>query len=162
MKTERPWDSVGLLLEAARPERGPLLRGGLWLLVAAALEVLAPILGKRYIDHHLLPGRYDLGEMATLLALMLLTRWAALATGLLMAAFVVGIASVWARGYSIAQNTGSIPSFIATLPATVRHFLREIGPAGMKIAGVEGHPVPFRLLLHFATLVLPLVGRGDA
>ena len=30
------------------------------------------------------------------------------------------------RGLSIAQNTGSIPSFIATLPATVRHFLREL------------------------------------
>jgi len=29
-----------------------------------------------------------------------------------------------ARGYSLAQNTGSIPSFIGTLPATVRHFLR--------------------------------------
>jgi ATP-binding cassette subfamily B multidrug efflux pump len=77
VKIERPWQSVGLLLEAARPERGPLLRGGLWLLVAAGLEVLAPILGKRYIDHHLLPGRYDLAEMATLLALMLGTGWAA-------------------------------------------------------------------------------------
>src|SRR5437764_800169 len=34
-----------------------------------------------------------------------------------------------ARGYALAQNSGSIPSFIATLPATVRHFLRELGPA---------------------------------
>ena len=34
-----------------------------------------------------------------------------------------------ARGYALAQNTGSIPSFIGTLPATVRHFLRELGPA---------------------------------
>jgi N-methylhydantoinase B len=33
-----------------------------------------------------------------------------------------------ARGYALAQNTGSIPSFIGTLPATVRHFLRELGP----------------------------------
>jgi len=32
------------------------------------------------------------------------------------------------NGHSIAQNTGSIPSFIGTLPATVRHFLAEIGP----------------------------------
>ena len=75
--TERPWQSVGLLLQAARPERPQLIRGGLWLLAAAGLEVLAPILGKRYIDHHLLPGRYDLGEMSTLLALMLFTGWAA-------------------------------------------------------------------------------------
>jgi len=33
-----------------------------------------------------------------------------------------------ARGHALAQNTGSIPSFIGTLPATVRHFLREMGP----------------------------------
>jgi N-methylhydantoinase B len=32
------------------------------------------------------------------------------------------------NGNSIAQNTGSIPSFIGTLPATVRHFLAEFGP----------------------------------
>jgi N-methylhydantoinase B len=36
------------------------------------------------------------------------------------------------RGYSLAQNTSSIPSFIATLPATVRHFLKSIGAANMK------------------------------
>jgi len=32
-----------------------------------------------------------------------------------------------AHGRSVAQNTGAIPSFIATLPATVRHFIDEIG-----------------------------------
>jgi N-methylhydantoinase B len=31
------------------------------------------------------------------------------------------------RGFSLAQNSGSIPSFIATLPATVRHFIDEFG-----------------------------------
>ena len=31
-----------------------------------------------------------------------------------------------ARGHALAQNSGSIPSFIGTLPATVRHFLREM------------------------------------
>jgi N-methylhydantoinase B len=36
-----------------------------------------------------------------------------------------------ARGGALAQNTGSIPSFIATLPATVRHFLREMGEGGL-------------------------------
>ncbi len=35
-------------------------------------------------------------------------------------------------GDLIAQNTGSIPSFIGTLPATVRHFLAEIGAAAMR------------------------------
>ena len=37
-----------------------------------------------------------------------------------------------ARGHAIAQNTGSIPSFIGTLPATVRHFLRAFGAEGMR------------------------------
>ena len=32
-----------------------------------------------------------------------------------------------ARGFALAQNSGSIPSFIGTLPATVRHFRREFG-----------------------------------
>ena len=35
------------------------------------------------------------------------------------------------RGFALAQNTGSIPSFIATLPATVRHFLRAMGSEGL-------------------------------
>ena len=37
-----------------------------------------------------------------------------------------------ARGHALAQNTGSIPSFIGTLPATVRHFLRDMGPEHMR------------------------------
>src|SRR2546427_493089 len=37
-----------------------------------------------------------------------------------------------ARGYALAQNTGSIPSFIGTLPATVRHFLRAMGARAMR------------------------------
>ena len=45
------------------------------------------------------------GRTAWLLAILLLlglfTRLAALASGLLMTAFIVGIASVWIRGYTI-------------------------------------------------------------
>lgn len=41
-----------------------------------------------------------------------------------------------ARGYALAQNSGSIPSFIATLPATVRHFLREMGAERMRVGDV--------------------------
>ncbi len=37
-----------------------------------------------------------------------------------------------ADGNSLAQNTGSIPSFIGTLPATVRHFLASLGPEKMR------------------------------
>jgi N-methylhydantoinase B len=36
------------------------------------------------------------------------------------------------NGNSLAQNTGSIPSFIGTLPATVKHFLKKFGHAAMK------------------------------
>jgi N-methylhydantoinase B len=36
------------------------------------------------------------------------------------------------RGYALAQNTGSIPSFIGTLPATVRHFVRDMGTEAMQ------------------------------
>ncbi|MBI4183141.1 MAG: hydantoinase B/oxoprolinase family protein [Proteobacteria bacterium] len=36
------------------------------------------------------------------------------------------------RGHLVAQNTGSIPSFISTLPSTVKHFVREIGVERMK------------------------------
>ncbi len=37
-----------------------------------------------------------------------------------------------ARGFALAQNSGSIPSFIATLPATVRHFIRGMGSDAMR------------------------------
>src|SRR5713101_8093324 len=37
-----------------------------------------------------------------------------------------------ARGFALAQNSGSIPSFIGTLPATVRHFLNGIGAQNMR------------------------------
>jgi N-methylhydantoinase B len=36
-----------------------------------------------------------------------------------------------AQGRALAQNSGSIPSFIGCLPATVRHFLRELGAGQM-------------------------------
>jgi uncharacterized membrane protein YphA (DoxX/SURF4 family) len=39
--------------------------------------------------------------LAVLLLIGLFTRWAALATALLMLGFIVGISSVWIRGYSI-------------------------------------------------------------
>lgn len=41
-----------------------------------------------------------------------------------------------AQGQSLAQNTASIPSFIGTLPATVRHMLRVIGAANMRAGDV--------------------------
>ncbi|MDC8784126.1 ABC transporter ATP-binding protein [Roseateles koreensis] len=74
---ERPWASVGLLLESASPEKQQLRRGVAWLLVAAGLEALGPILGKRFIDNHLLPRQFDVMAMAQLLAALLVCGWSA-------------------------------------------------------------------------------------
>jgi len=92
MSKANPWQSIGLLMEVAGPERPQLIRGGLWLLLAAALEVISPILGKRYIDHYLLPGHYDLGAMAGLLALVLFTGWAATWTRYAQLSRMAGVA----------------------------------------------------------------------
>ena len=62
---------------AAHPDRAHLGWATLWLILAAALEVLGPLLGKKLIDEHLLPHRLDWTRMALLLAGVLLTGWAA-------------------------------------------------------------------------------------
>ncbi len=76
-KNLRPWASVGLLLEAAAPEKSQLRRGVGWLLAAASLEALGPIMSKYFIDVYLLPRHFDLPAMGLLLTLLLLTGWAA-------------------------------------------------------------------------------------
>jgi ATP-binding cassette subfamily B protein/ATP-binding cassette subfamily C protein/ATP-binding cassette subfamily B multidrug efflux pump len=68
---------VGLLLESAAPEKPTLRRGLIWLLLAAALEALGPIVGKHYIDAYLLPRHFDPVAMGMLLAVALSTGWAA-------------------------------------------------------------------------------------
>ena len=69
-----------LLRRAAHPDRRHLGWATFWLILAAALEVIGPILGKALIDEHLLPRHLDWPRMATLLGAMLLTGW--LASGL--------------------------------------------------------------------------------
>jgi ATP-binding cassette subfamily B protein/ATP-binding cassette subfamily C protein/ATP-binding cassette subfamily B multidrug efflux pump len=66
-----------LLRRAAEPDLGHLGWAVVWLMLAAFLEVLGPILGKALIDEHLLPHRLDWPRMAMLLAGTLLTGWAA-------------------------------------------------------------------------------------
>ncbi len=63
--------AVALLKRAAAPEHRHLWHGTLWLLLAAALEALGPLLGKHLIDQHLLPRHLDLPRMALLLGGML-------------------------------------------------------------------------------------------
>jgi N-methylhydantoinase B/oxoprolinase/acetone carboxylase alpha subunit len=65
-------------------------------------------------------------------------------------------------GNSLAQNTGSIPSFIGTLPATVRHFLAEFPAAEMKDGDVYITNNPWQGTGHLpdVCLVKPVFHRG--
>ncbi|MBA5686607.1 ABC transporter ATP-binding protein [Rugamonas apoptosis] len=69
--------AVALLRRAAQPDQRHLGWAVLWLVLAALLEVLGPIMGKALIDQHLLPHRLDWPRMAALLAGLLLTGWVA-------------------------------------------------------------------------------------
>ncbi|WP_296947304.1 ABC transporter ATP-binding protein [uncultured Massilia sp.] len=69
--------AAGLLRRAAHPDRAHLGWATGWLVLAAALEVLGPLLGKKLIDEHLLPHHLDWPRMALLLGAVLLTGWAA-------------------------------------------------------------------------------------
>jgi ATP-binding cassette subfamily B multidrug efflux pump len=69
--------ALGLLRRAAEPDRAHLKWATGWLILAAALEVLGPLLGKKLIDEHLLPHHLDWTRMALLLGGVLVTGWAA-------------------------------------------------------------------------------------
>ncbi|OYO32433.1 ABC transporter ATP-binding protein [Janthinobacterium sp. PC23-8] len=69
--------AIGLLRRAAAPDLHHLYWATLWLIIAAALEVTGPILGKALIDQHLLPRNLDWTRMSLLLGGCLLTGWIA-------------------------------------------------------------------------------------
>ncbi|MGB9108566.1 MAG: ABC transporter ATP-binding protein, partial [Telluria sp.] len=75
--TPQARQAAGLLRRAAHPDRAHLGWATGWLVLAAALEVLGPLLGKKLIDEHLLPHHLDWTRMALLLGGVLLTGWAA-------------------------------------------------------------------------------------
>ena len=60
--------AVALLLHAAAPERRHVIVGTVWLVAAALLEALGPLLGKYFIDQYLLPRKLVLWDMGWLLA----------------------------------------------------------------------------------------------
>jgi ATP-binding cassette subfamily B multidrug efflux pump len=70
-------DAAALLLRAAMPERRHLLHGTAWLLVAAGLEALGPLIAKTFIDNYLLPHQADAMGIAGLLVGALLAGMAA-------------------------------------------------------------------------------------
>jgi ATP-binding cassette, subfamily B, multidrug efflux pump len=59
--------ALSLLRDAARPEARQVLLGALGLMAAAALEALGPMLGKAFIDTHLVPRQGPVATMAGLL-----------------------------------------------------------------------------------------------
>ncbi len=61
------WSAVALLRRCAEPEHRHLWVGTLWLLLAAGLESMGPLLGKHLIDNYLLPRNLDLWRMGTLI-----------------------------------------------------------------------------------------------
>ncbi len=82
--------AVALLRRAAAPEHRHLWHGTLWLLLAAALEALGPLLGKQLIDQHLMPRHLDLARMALLLG----------------AIFAVGVSASVLRYYQLTRFAG--------------------------------------------------------
>ncbi len=84
--------AIALLRRCAAPEHRHLWVGTLWLLAAAGLESLGPLLGKHLIDHYLLPRNLDwwgmgrlvggvllVGIVASLVRYLQLTRFAGVA-----------------------------------------------------------------------------------
>ena len=69
--------AIGLLVHSARPDARVLRGAVLWLVLAAGLEALGPLLGKAFIDRHLLPRDANLGAIAGLLGGALLAGWLA-------------------------------------------------------------------------------------
>lgn len=65
--------ALALLAHAALPERHHVGWGLAWLIVAALLEALGPLLGKHFIDKYLLARQYQPLSMAMLLGGILLT-----------------------------------------------------------------------------------------
>jgi ATP-binding cassette, subfamily B, multidrug efflux pump len=83
-------DAGTLLLRAASPERGHLVQAIGWLMVAAGLEALGPLIGKMFIDDYLLPRNPQLAAMG----------------GLLLGALVCGMVSSWLRYRQLTRLAG--------------------------------------------------------
>jgi len=68
--------AASLLRRAADPDRRHLYWATFWLVIAAGLEVLGPLLGKALIDDHLLTRKLDWTRMSLLLGGLVVTGWA--------------------------------------------------------------------------------------
>jgi ATP-binding cassette subfamily B protein/ATP-binding cassette subfamily C protein/ATP-binding cassette subfamily B multidrug efflux pump len=102
-------DAAALLLRAAAPERRHLVRGIAWLVVAALLEALGPLIGKYLIDNYLLPRNAQLPAIGALLA----------------GALVAGMLASWLRYLQLARLAGLAMRSVQRIRETVYgHVLR--------------------------------------
>ncbi|CAB3799748.1 Multidrug resistance-like ATP-binding protein MdlB [Pararobbsia alpina] len=111
-RTERR-AAVALLRSAAAPERRHLVKGTCWLLVAALLEAMSPLLGKTFIDSYLLPRRLVWPEMAGLLAGALVVGYLAATLRYLQLARLAGVAM-----RSVRRLREDVYSHVIRLPMT--------------------------------------------
>jgi ATP-binding cassette, subfamily B, multidrug efflux pump len=102
-------DAASLLVRAAMPDRDQLLRGVLWLLLAAGLEALGPLIGKWYIDDFVLPRHAQIPRMA----------------GLLLGALAAGMVASWLRYRQLTRLAGVAMRSVQRVREEVyRHVLR--------------------------------------
>ncbi|MBT3067882.1 ABC transporter ATP-binding protein [Rhodoferax sp. U11-2br] len=91
-QTRNTRQAIALLLHAARSEKHHVWKGGFWLIVAALLEAAGPLLGKYFIDHTLIPRRFDPMEVGLLLGGILLAGAIACAIRYTQLARLAGVA----------------------------------------------------------------------
>ena len=84
--------AIALLRQAAAPEHRHLWWGCFWLIIAAGLEALGPLLGKYFIDQYLLPRVLDWPAISALLISILLTGWVASVLRYLQLTRLAGVA----------------------------------------------------------------------
>ena len=106
-------EALSLLRNAAQPERRHFFLAVTWLLCSAGLEVLGPILGKTFIDDHLLPRNLDLPRMAALLLGAVVCGWLASGLRYLQLVRLSGLAM-----RSVRRLRESVYSHVLRLPMT--------------------------------------------
>jgi ATP-binding cassette subfamily B protein/ATP-binding cassette subfamily C protein/ATP-binding cassette subfamily B multidrug efflux pump len=116
-------------MRAAAPERGHLLRGVAWLMLAAGLEALGPAIAKLLIDSYLLPRNAQIFEIV----------------GLLIGALAAGMAASWLRYGQLVRLAGVAMRSVQRIREQVyRHVLRlpiffDRAIAGKLVTGRQRH-----------------------
>ncbi|WP_232352056.1 ABC transporter ATP-binding protein [Inhella proteolytica] len=172
-------DAARLLWTMARPERRQVFIGTAWLIVAAGLEALGPILAKRLIDEHLLPRQFEaIGLMAALLAAIWVSGLAASGLRYLQLTRMAGVAQkavlrlraqvfqhvlALPMAYFDKQITGALVSRVTNDTESVNQLYRQVLyvmlDSSIVVAGtlVAMAFLDWRLMLIIAALVPAMV-----